>query len=515
MKQSKLKNSVINSNQVKCSTKLNDTISSNRSHKTIKSNKSLNSVKKSKDTIIKVVANKIKDIDENKENKEINSNKNSSKIKVSNNTLKPQNFNSTINSKNNNSILHITNTSVISGISETVFNNNNIIKWPKIFHCIIKGTIKDTLKAIKQGENVNSQLEYGETPLLQAVELDKLDQAKLLLKFKADVNLSNNDGLTPLHVAVYRKNSQMVKLLLDFKADTNIQNRYFLQTSLHTCCISNSTAEIFYLLIHFGGNPTIKDYQNKKPFEYVTKDSELNKAIEKLKTSSFTQLNIQSLKEKNDISQDGMHSKRSKFEIENFSTSKMINIMNNTVNSSFEGNESAIQYFNTCQTNQSNSNIIVFNQLNYDNNNISEINYLNDMNCAEVTNKEFLKDEHFNVSNNNIIANSFVDKTYMPNLPMNSFFQFSRISGSNINSQNHTRNNSEVIKVEENSKQSSEESKKKDKSNEIEQNKLYNVNGNNSTFNLMFNNCSINYSNLSNSNNEILDQNKSIQQKTS
>ena len=59
--------------------------------------------------------------------------------------------------------------------------------------------IKEILK--KDAKAVNAQMD-GMTPVLQAISQSRLDVLELLLTYKPDLKLKDNNGYTPLHWAV-------------------------------------------------------------------------------------------------------------------------------------------------------------------------------------------------------------------------------------------------------------------------------------------------------------------------
>ncbi|TET06576.1 ankyrin repeat domain-containing protein [Candidatus Dependentiae bacterium] len=100
---------------------------------------------------------------------------------------------------------------------------------------------------LQKGANVNARTKSvydelnGLTPLIQAATWGDLDRVKLLLEYKADVNLraKNKRGDTALHMAIrnspygdFNKVLQIIQLLLDNKANVNAKNNYG-DTPLH------------------------------------------------------------------------------------------------------------------------------------------------------------------------------------------------------------------------------------------------------------------------------------------
>ncbi|ACN83091.1 ankyrin repeat-containing protein [Brachyspira hyodysenteriae WA1] len=86
-----------------------------------------------------------------------------------------------------------------------------------------KGNIKETENIIKKyNVDLNHYYDENYTLLAYAVTNDNMEMAKLLLKYKADVNAPSYEGMSALILSViYHKNIEMVKLLLSYGADIN------------------------------------------------------------------------------------------------------------------------------------------------------------------------------------------------------------------------------------------------------------------------------------------------------
>jgi ankyrin repeat protein len=67
---------------------------------------------------------------------------------------------------------------------------------------------------IENGENVNVQDDFGNTPLIEAVIKGYEDVVELLIKSGADVNMKDKDGKSPLVWASILGHKEIVRLLI-------------------------------------------------------------------------------------------------------------------------------------------------------------------------------------------------------------------------------------------------------------------------------------------------------------
>jgi ankyrin repeat protein len=112
----------------------------------------------------------------------------------------------------------------------------------------------------------------GENSLLKSlwnVEAHPLDCSHAtigyLLQAGADSNQRDSKGMTVLMVAADRADTETVRLLLQYKADVNIQAGPYRWTALHVACRRSladrkpSTLEIVKDLLKAGADPNVKD----------------------------------------------------------------------------------------------------------------------------------------------------------------------------------------------------------------------------------------------------------------
>ena len=122
----------------------------------------------------------------------------------------------------------------------------------------------------------------GETPLYQAVDMEKISHVNLLLQKGANPNIGQIDGLFPLHLAVNKQNILIIKELLKYKADPNNKTTLYEQTALHFATKNNVDPMILLILVQYNGSLFVKDKFGKTPLDYVSSE-EMKKVIEKLK----------------------------------------------------------------------------------------------------------------------------------------------------------------------------------------------------------------------------------------
>ena len=125
-----------------------------------------------------------------------------------------------------------------------------------LFDAIYNNNIADMMQAISNGIDINTRNEDGFTPLLYAINYDKLEAIKALLSFSNTIDIEmplNNytnyysvkgknfsgevlfNGTTPLQYAIFKDNTNAVKLLIENNADM-IKKDYNGYSSLFYAC---------------------------------------------------------------------------------------------------------------------------------------------------------------------------------------------------------------------------------------------------------------------------------------
>ena len=93
------------------------------------------------------------------------------------------------------------------------------------------------------------------------------DSIKLILNDGLSINSQDNFGNTPLHYAVRSSNLKAVEVLINNNANPNIVNIVNHSTPLHNAA-SIGNKSILKLLLDNGADPNIANDYGKKPFDY-------------------------------------------------------------------------------------------------------------------------------------------------------------------------------------------------------------------------------------------------------
>ena len=117
---------------------------------------------------------------------------------------------------------------------------------------------------LNNGADIEIADQWGDTPLMVAVEYGKKDIVALLLDKGADVHARDFIQTTPLHMAVLSGNKDIVSLLIEKGADIHARSKNG-TTILHSAAYGGNK-DIVDLLLDKGADIHATDENGRKPF---------------------------------------------------------------------------------------------------------------------------------------------------------------------------------------------------------------------------------------------------------
>lgn len=139
-----------------------------------------------------------------------------------------------------------------------------------------KPTIEQIHNAVVQGAEIDSQNEYGLTPLMIASGLyDDPEIIKALLAAGADINARSAHGMTALMGAAQTNaNSVIIETLIKAGADVNAKIGMGF-TVLMSAAWRNKNPEVILMLLNAGADPSLKDNNGKTAADYGAENENL------------------------------------------------------------------------------------------------------------------------------------------------------------------------------------------------------------------------------------------------
>lgn len=123
---------------------------------------------------------------------------------------------------------------------------------------------------IESGENINMRVGLGFTALQKAVYIGKLESAQALLDLDADPDLTGGPSqVTALHNAAKKSNVDMTNLLLRYRADVKIKDDDG-ATPLHAAAAAGAV-EVAKLLVQAGANIVARNNLGQTPRDLADK----------------------------------------------------------------------------------------------------------------------------------------------------------------------------------------------------------------------------------------------------
>ena len=117
----------------------------------------------------------------------------------------------------------------------------------------------------------------GFTPLIIACYNGNYEIASILMDKVENIDYASNIG-TALMAAVFKNNVKISKMLLDFRANPNIADNNE-TTALHYA-VRFKNVELITLLVNYGADIELKDNKGYSPWDYANQEN--NKSILKL-----------------------------------------------------------------------------------------------------------------------------------------------------------------------------------------------------------------------------------------
>jgi ankyrin repeat protein len=148
-----------------------------------------------------------------------------------------------------------------------------------IWKAAINGKISEIEAELAKGTDINAKSPNGGyTPLLFAIGIGQAKAAEFLLSKGALPDIENNEGTTALMSAITQKKEKLLKLLIDYKADVNLADRNGLPIIY---AVSFGDYDMIELLYNAGANIVVKDGNGIELAKLVTLRKD-KKKVEKL-----------------------------------------------------------------------------------------------------------------------------------------------------------------------------------------------------------------------------------------
>ena len=165
------------------------------------------------------------------------------------------------------SIAH--NPAEINNIARIYIQNNPKAAYEEFYKSIDQKKADIVKSLINGGIDVNVNLKFGDTPLMEAASRDSASIVDMLIKAGADVNAKSSVGSTPLIRARYPK---VINLLLEAKANIDAQNNYGYTALMFAAGLKQKKR--VKLLLRRGANPNIKNNDGKTALNLATYHSQ-------------------------------------------------------------------------------------------------------------------------------------------------------------------------------------------------------------------------------------------------
>ena len=126
----------------------------------------------------------------------------------------------------------------------------------------------DHSESEKKEFHIDDKDDQGTTCLMKAAINGYVEIVELLLTFGANPRVCNRLGETALTMAVLEKKIKVCEKLLVARADVNhrdLQGR----SSVHKAARTSSNTDILQLLLQYGADPNIADFEQNSPLHFA------------------------------------------------------------------------------------------------------------------------------------------------------------------------------------------------------------------------------------------------------
>mmetsp|Transcript_44126 Transcript_44126/g.32112 ORF Transcript_44126/g.32112 Transcript_44126/m.32112 type:complete len:320 (-) Transcript_44126:56-1015(-) len=148
----------------------------------------------------------------------------------------------------------------------------------EIFAAMRYGNYSQVLDLIENHVGVNAVDEWGQTPLMVAVQINRMDVIASLLNTRlprVDVNVAKPSGYTALFYAIQKASASVVEALLRRGADPNaklLHEGSRGNTPLHFACLLEKTKQA-EMLLEFGAIPDARNEHGQVPLQLLPGDA--------------------------------------------------------------------------------------------------------------------------------------------------------------------------------------------------------------------------------------------------
>ncbi len=167
---------------------------------------------------------------------------------------------------------------------------------PKLFHQAIESFFDLSIYLMVDSEAslLKATDELGQTPLMKAILLNRIEVVKDLINWGVDLNLQDNKQETALMKAVQTQNKVVVHLLLSSGAKVDIKNENG-ETALHQSILKEDE-KISQILIKYDTDLLLENKRGEDPYNLAMKQGKIKlaKFIQKKVAERLKKLNFKS-----------------------------------------------------------------------------------------------------------------------------------------------------------------------------------------------------------------------------